>query len=104
MTSLHADTNALRATQPRFADVARRVTDMASTLRAALDAEGECWGHDETGKHFASDYVTARDEALQGTDGLATTFGGLADNVRTIADTLEAQDQARAAATNALEP
>ncbi|WP_228002518.1 WXG100 family type VII secretion target [Nocardia australiensis] len=104
MSTLSVDPAALRTTQPRFAEVSQTVTDAATALRRVLEAEGECWGHDETGEQFAKNYTPGSDEALTGLNGLATTFTGLSDNVRTIADTVESQNQAQAAATNAIAP
>ena len=98
MTELRTDPAALRATQPRFADLSNRVTTAATNLRSIMAAEGQCWGSDQIGQSFAKDYVPGAEEALHGTDGLATVFSGLGTNMGTIANALQSQDQGTATA------
>ena len=54
-----ADVAALQATQPRFDDLASSVAAIEAHLASALDAEGACWGEDEAGRGFASEYLPA---------------------------------------------
>jgi uncharacterized protein YukE len=56
---IRVDAVTLRATQARFDDLAGSVTSIAARLGSALDAEGPCWGGDEAGDAFASEYLAA---------------------------------------------
>lgn len=57
MSSLKADPQALRGTQPSFTSVADTITTGAQKLAAVIAAEGECWGNDEIGQSFAKNYT-----------------------------------------------
>ncbi|WP_063042813.1 WXG100 family type VII secretion target [Nocardia pseudovaccinii] len=97
MSSLKADPDALRATQPKFRDVAERVKTAAANLQRVIDAEGPCWGSDKPGTEFAKGYAEPAKKTLEQVGNLSGVLSGLGDNVKTVADQLQQQDQARAA-------
>lgn len=98
MSSINADPDALRATKSSFESVATTLTDALTTLTAALDAEGECWGSDEIGSAFAGNYTPGVEQGRKAVGNLATTMSQLGANMVTVADKLVELDTARAAA------
>jgi uncharacterized protein YukE len=56
---MRVDSAALRQAVPRFAAVSSQLDGVFRRLAAALAAEGECWGADDTGKAFAKEYLPA---------------------------------------------
>ncbi|MFJ1456976.1 WXG100 family type VII secretion target [Nocardia sp. N2S4-5] len=97
MNPLRVDPVALRATQPRFTDLATRVTNALTQLQSSLNTEGQCWGADETGKAFATDYVPATDELVQALAGFSSTLTAIGGQMAQSADLLSGQEGANAA-------
>ena len=95
MSSLKADPQALRGTQPSFTSVADTITTGAQKLAAVIAAEGECWGNDEIGQSFAN-YTPGVEPGQKAVTGLATVMTRLGENMVTVAEALQAQDTTRA--------
>lgn len=96
MSAFQVDADALRATRPGFDSVATAITTAADRLTAALAAEGECWGSDETGQAFAQNYTPGVEQGTTSVANLATSMSRLGANMVTIADTVTAQEDASA--------
>ncbi|WP_225725500.1 MULTISPECIES: WXG100 family type VII secretion target [unclassified Nocardia] len=102
MTNLHVDPEALRGTRSRFDDESNTVKTAVSKLRQVINAEGKCWGNDETGQAFAKDYEKSAEDELKNIDGLAGVFTNLGAAVVKIADGLQSQDKVNADKTSKL--
>ncbi|MEV0331154.1 hypothetical protein [Nocardia sp. NPDC050717] len=100
MSSLNADPEALRGTQPVFDSIATTLTTAVNQLAAALAAEGECWGNDEIGQAFAQNYTPGVEQGKTSVGNLAKTMTQLGANMVTIATELTTQDTATAAQLN----
>ncbi|ONM50422.1 WXG100 family type VII secretion target [Nocardia donostiensis] len=98
MSTLRADIDAIRATQPGFQNVATQVAEVLTTLRTALEAEGECWGGDEIGAGFAGNYKPGAEKALKAVEILSNTLSAMATGANLTAGSLQSQDEAIAAA------
>jgi uncharacterized protein YukE len=72
---MRVDSVALRQAAPRFSALSGQLDGVFRQLAAALAAEGECWGTDDTGKAFAKEYLPAAQQ--------------IADAGREVADAVE---------------
>ncbi|MBB5914687.1 uncharacterized protein YukE [Nocardia transvalensis] len=88
----------MRATQPKFATLSDTVRTALADLKRVIDAEGECWGSDETGKSFAQNYTPGVGDGLTGIGALAGAVGKFGDSVTATANLLQQTDQEHAAA------
>jgi hypothetical protein len=86
--TMRVDTVGLRDCEPAFGQLSLLVDEALRRLADRLDAEGECWGGDETGIAFRGAYwpaATTVREAIPGLrDGVASVGASLvvaADNV-----------------------
>jgi uncharacterized protein YukE len=74
---------------------ADQLEDAGKELQAALAAQGECWGTDDSGKEFAKDYVPGAQGAADAFGSLVEGLRGLYKNVETAMTTITAaEDQA----------
>jgi len=64
----------------------------AATLARGLDAEGQCWGNDEAGQKFATDYVPAADGVRKVMAEVAKTLQDIGKNLEASANLMEQQD------------
>lgn len=97
-SSFEADPEALRATQPQFAQLASRVTDAVAALAQVIEKEGACWGTDKPGAAFAKNYVDAAKQTQDSLGSIPGVLSGLGDSMTTIANAIDEQDQSTAAA------
>lgn len=81
-----------------FETAATSVGRIFDRLKSRLNAEGNCWGDDETGKAFAENYIT-KAKANEFKDGGPDIVGGLKKvqkNIETMAKRYEdAEDRSR---------
>ncbi|MEU4319010.1 hypothetical protein AB0F85_16360 [Nocardia fluminea] len=96
MSSLKADPQALRGTQPSFTSVADTITTGVQKLAAVIAAEGECWGSDEIGQSFAKNYTPGVEPGQKAVTGLSTVMTQLGENMVKVAEALQTQDTTRA--------
>lgn len=64
----------------------------AAALARGLDAEGRCWGNDEAGQKFATDYVPAADGVRKVMAEVAKTLQDIGKNLEESANLMEQQD------------
>lgn len=96
MTTLRADTAALRAAEPAFDTMAAAVAGLLNRLAGALDAEGACWGADEVGSAFAQKYLPAAISVLDALPPLRDAIAGTGAAVLAVADNVDsAEDRSR---------
>ncbi len=72
------------------------LTRVLDTLKAVLDAEGECWGADETGRAFAGKYVPGKDGTVEALGKVAEALGKIEQNLKQTADDMQNRDQEQA--------
>ena len=90
------DLPALRRVQPRVDDIATGVRAVLTQLVGALDAEGPCWGSDETGRAINAAYAPAVATVQEGFGECGRGVDSIARALSFVADHAEAVD-ARAA-------
>ena len=73
------DPAALARHAERFPEFARRADTAHQELRDALDAAGECWGSDATGRGFADSHVTSASETARRLGSLPGRLSGVGD-------------------------
>ncbi|WP_143173882.1 WXG100 family type VII secretion target [Streptoalloteichus hindustanus] len=84
-----AEVRSAGARMTRAGDAMERVVQ---ALRGALDAEGECWGHDESGEKFAKEYVPQRDKMLEGMGKVVEVLHRVGENLGKMVDDFERRD------------
>lgn len=73
----NVQTDRLREGASGFGGSGDALSQAGTTLGSALDAQGECWGGDESGQTFAEDYVPNSQSVLD-------AFGSLAEALQAI--------------------
>jgi hypothetical protein len=79
------DTDGLHNQLPGVQDLAARFRDIGKSLEAHLDALGECWGDDPSGKQFSELYATPRKQILEGVGNMGQAVDSLHDGIKTMA-------------------
>jgi uncharacterized protein YukE len=75
-------TDRLREGAGSFGSSGDALSQAGTTLGSALDAQGQCWGNDESGQSFAKDYVPNSQKVRD-------AFGSLAEALQAIRTALE---------------
>ena len=86
------DIAGLRLVKPRVEDVATGVRGALTRLQGVLDAEGLCWGSDETGRTFDAAYVPALSTVHKGFTEIGRAVDAIARALSVVADRAEAVD------------
>lgn len=94
MTGYDVDPDALRGASPKFASTADAIKAAFDTLNGVLQAEGNCWGGDESGQKFGSEYEPARDSAVTAFGELGGAVGEIRTKLDAAAASWESDDQA----------
>ncbi|MFX0579045.1 hypothetical protein [Nocardia nepalensis] len=85
--SLRVDTDTLRALIPELDAITDTAQTELTSLKAAIDRQGECWGDDEPGKVFGESYAPAAKKGVAGfqnlVDNLRAMSRGIADTANT---------------------
>lgn len=89
---LRVDLERFRSFVPRFEGLEAQTVSARSTLTQGLDGEGECWGADDVGSAFASNYVTASKDTVDAITGLSQIFDLIGDKIGRTADSFERTD------------
>ncbi|WP_030173597.1 WXG100 family type VII secretion target [Spirillospora albida] len=91
---LEVDTERLQRAGTGFQDGATQLKAIFDRLNAALSAEGECWGADETGKTFAEGYKKPSENVLGSFPKLQKGLEGIKKGVDQMAKTYKAAEDA----------
>ncbi|MGB3442124.1 MAG: WXG100 family type VII secretion target [Actinophytocola sp.] len=78
----NVQTDRLRRGASGFGSSGDALSQAGTTLGSALDAQGQCWGNDESGQSFAKDYVPNSQKVRD-------AFGSLAEALQAIKTALE---------------
>ncbi|MEU1586887.1 hypothetical protein [Micromonospora sp. NPDC005710] len=87
-----ADVPGVHGTAGRLGTGGDRLGEALKALQRDLDAVYGCWGDDEAGRSFASNYVGLAEQQLSDIATTAETLGGVADNLHLIADAFQQLD------------
>lgn len=98
---MKVDPEALRGRSPQFAAAADKLTKAFEDLKQVRDAEGPCWGDDEAGQQFGTEYAKAIEEVDKGLKFLQESLSATKDELDKTADRWESDDQSSAEGLNA---
>jgi len=93
---LWVDPAHLRSVAPRFDALSQRMAEAAATLHSTLEAEGECWGGDETGTTFANGYLPSAEVAEHSLGFAVGALAALGTELRSTADSFDDTDRGTA--------
>lgn len=82
----------IRSGGKKIGDSGDDLDQVLSTLKSALDGEGECWGSDEAGEKFGGDYTKGRDSVFDTLKKVVKALGDIDDNLKATADDTESGD------------
>lgn len=91
--TMRLDAVGVRGGATKIGSAGEDLKQVFDTLKSAIDAEGECWGHDETGQEFAKNYVPGKDGVVDALGKLSEALGNIMTNLKQTADDIEGRDQ-----------
>jgi hypothetical protein len=83
VNDITAQADQLHGTSGRYQSVADQVASIYQRLVGALDAEGACWGMDQSGKAFGDKYVNSALAVLQQMDDTNQGVQSMVDGICT---------------------
>ncbi len=86
------DAAGVRSAAAKMGRAGEEMSSNAAALARGLDAEGRCWGNDEAGQKFGTDYVPAADGLRKVMAEVAKTLQDIGKNLEESANLLEQQD------------
>ena len=90
--TMRVDIAALRDCGPVFSDLSRLLDETRRRLGDRLDAEGVCWGGDETGMAFQESYGPAAATVREALSGLWLGVTSVGESLVEVADNVEAAE------------
>ncbi|CAL9674410.1 WXG100 family type VII secretion target [Saccharothrix sp. NPDC042600] len=90
------DVAGMRRGAARFSAAGDSLTGVFEALNGALQAEGQCWGGDESGQAFAQQYVPNSTATLDAFKNLAKALQDIRTGVDESAAAYEGSDQGNA--------
>jgi hypothetical protein len=90
--TMRVDIGRLRDCGPVFTNLALLLDETRRRLAGRLDAEGGCWGRDETGIAFQSSYGPAAAKVREALSGLREGVTAVGASLVQAADNVEAAD------------
>ncbi|HEX8865274.1 MAG TPA: WXG100 family type VII secretion target [Lentzea sp.] len=86
------DAAGVRSAAAKMGRTGEGMATHATTLASGLDAEGQCWGNDEAGQKFGTDYVPAAQGVREVMAKVAQTLQDIGKNLEESANLMEQQD------------
>jgi uncharacterized protein YukE len=86
------DAAGVRSAAAKLERTGEELSSNAAALAGGLDAEGPCWGGDEAGQKFGTDYVPAADGIRKVMAEVAKTLQDIGKNLEESANLMEQQD------------
>ncbi|GAB3573994.1 hypothetical protein GCM10027445_34150 [Amycolatopsis endophytica] len=83
------DADTVRSGAGKYPPVGDLLKEAGDKLKAALEAQGACWGDDESGQAFAKDYTPAAKNCTEAFGSLDQALKNLAKSVKEAADATE---------------
>jgi hypothetical protein len=99
VSDITAQTDQLHNSSGRYQDVSDQVAQIYKQLTARLEAEGSCWGNDESGTVFGNKYIPAALSVLSQMDNTNQGIQSMVDGICSWAKNYV--DATSAAASNA---
>lgn len=96
MTGFDVSVSGLRRGAGQYGAASDSLDGVMQALNSALQAEGQCWGGDESGQAFAKEYVPNSEATLEAFENLAKALGDIRTGVEQTADAYEGSDQGNA--------
>jgi WXG100 family type VII secretion target len=93
----------LRAGASGFGGAGDALSTAGTTLGSALDAQGQCWGNDESGQTFAKDYVPNAQQVREAFGSLAQALQAIKTALDESANSYEGTDNSGAAGYRTME-
>jgi hypothetical protein len=94
VTHIRVQRDELKRTSAGFAEGSIRLAGILEKLRMTLEAEGRCWGTDETGRSFEQNHAPVRDEVLRRFSEFATDLSEIRNGLNRMADRHTAAEDA----------
>lgn len=88
----YMDAAAVRSAAAKMVSTGEDMAGGAAALARGIDAEGQCWGNDEAGQKFGTDYVPASDGVRKVMAEVAKTLQDIGKNLEESANLMEQQD------------
>ncbi|MFF4799266.1 WXG100 family type VII secretion target [Streptomyces sp. NPDC001351] len=93
------DPDRLAKNAPQVRAFSDQMRQVLSQLETRMNELGDCWGDDPMGKAFAEQYVTPRDQMVEGLQGIVEVLDSTADGLETMAKGFhQTEEQAKATA------
>ncbi|WP_328779543.1 WXG100 family type VII secretion target [Streptomyces canus] len=97
------DPDGLAKTAPYVRAYSDQMRQVVTRLQSSLDEYGNCWGDDEMGKAFEEQYLTPRDQMIDGLKGIAEVLDSTADGLETMAKGFHATEDQNTATARGFE-
>ncbi|BBA96932.1 hypothetical protein RVR_2458 [Actinacidiphila reveromycinica] len=88
----YADTDAIAKYEPYMRELGSRLKGIGTRLTAAEDSLWDCWGDDNTGHQFYSQYQPGSKRIKEAVLGSAGLFESTSDGIKTMAKGLDAME------------
>ncbi|NUR01124.1 MAG: WXG100 family type VII secretion target [Streptomyces sp.] len=93
------DPDRLAKNAPQVRAFSDQMRQVLSQLESRMNELGDCWGDDPMGKAFAQQYLTPRDQMVEGLQGIVDVLDSTADGLETMAKGFhQTEEQAKATA------
>jgi uncharacterized protein YukE len=93
------DPDRLAKNAPQVRAFSDQMRQVLSQLESRMNELGDCWGDDPMGKAFAQQYLTPRDQMIDGLKGIVDVLDSTADGLETMAKGFhQTEEQAKATA------
>ncbi|QKZ15960.1 WXG100 family type VII secretion target [Streptomyces chartreusis] len=79
------DPDSLAKNAPNVRAYSDQMRQVVTRLETRLRELGDCWGDDPMGKTFAEQYVSPRDQMIEGLKGIVDVLDSTADGLQTMA-------------------
>ncbi|TWF91637.1 WXG100 family type VII secretion target [Saccharopolyspora dendranthemae] len=96
MTGAQMEPDRVRGGAAKFDGAADQVESILSRLQQSLQAQGDCWGNDESGQAFSKDYVPGSDGVTEALSAVQEALHNLRGQVEGAANDFESIDQGEA--------
>ncbi|WP_405867397.1 WXG100 family type VII secretion target [Streptomyces sp. NBC_01515] len=98
------DTARLDQSAPQVQELAGRIRSIASKLDGRLEALGECWGDDESGRQFLEQYAEPKRQLSAGITGAGQVLDSTVEGIRTMAKGFQQTEERNVETLRAITP
>ncbi len=101
---MRMDPAGVRGGAAKIGNVGDDLKKVFDKLKAALDAEGDCWGRDEVGQKFADQYVPGQEGATEALPKVAKALAGIKTNLDNTVEDTEGRDRQASSDIGSIQP